>query len=127
MIYRVTSIIGLVALLLALLLMNFTTPSEVGPVGILVFFVLIYVFCLILAFLVLSFTIRLLARFLSIGKIKVRLESLSQRKIYYYSSIIGLAPVILLGLRSVGRVSILEVSLVIIFEIIGIFYISRRF
>lgn len=48
------------------------------------------------------------------------------RKAYYLSTVLAAAPVMLIGLQSVGSVGIYEVILVFIFEIVACLYVARR-
>lgn len=48
------------------------------------------------------------------------------KDIYYLCSVIALAPVMLLAMQSVGRLNWYEVVLVLVFEIIAVFYLTRR-
>ena len=70
---------------------------------------------------------KLLRAVLPSGGVRRWVEALSHTKIYYYTTALALAPVVLLGMASVGRIGGLDVLLVILFEILACFYISRRF
>ena len=48
------------------------------------------------------------------------------RHAYYYGSVIGLGPVMLVGMSSVGNVGFYESILVLVFVVIGVFYIQKR-
>lgn len=119
--------ISIVLLVVSLLMLQLTTPQMVGPLGVLAFFILVYVCCACVIYLLLSFCIEIVKRGATKGKWLVRLESMSGRKLYYYSSFIALAPVIVLGMRSVGLIRPVDMLLVVVFQLLGCFYISRRF
>ena len=104
-----------------------TRPGEVGPFGVLAFFILVYLLCVGFIFLMLIATVSIAKKYTPNGRLKLWLEGLSTRKIYYYASALGLAPVVTIGMASVGRVSGIDIALVLIFEILACFYISRRF
>ena len=55
------------------------------------------------------------------------LASVTLLKLYYYASIIGLIPVILLGMQSIGGVTAWDVLLLMLFLGLGCFYIHKRF
>ncbi len=57
---------------------------------------------------------------------KKPLQPMSFRRAYYYSTVLAMAPVMLIGLQSVGSVGFYEVLLVTIFEVVACVYISRR-
>jgi len=119
--------ISTVALIIAFLMLQLTTPHTVGPLGVLAFFVLIYIASAGYIFIGLGLSSQFLRSFLPKGGLLLKLESVSQVKLYYYASILGLAPVILMGMQSVGGVGLSELILLAAFEILGCFYISRRF
>lgn len=119
--------IGTVLFIASLLMLQLTTPEMVGPLGVLAFFILIYIFFASFIYLGLSMLIGIAKRTATKGKWLVRLESASGRKLYYYASFIALAPVIMLGMRSVGLIRPVDMLLVVVFQLLGCFYISRRF
>jgi hypothetical protein len=100
--------------------MFFTLPSEVGPLGILVFFILAYVLFVGLAVFGcrLFFTLR--------AKLDKTKRGNIQKKSYYYGVTIALAPVILLVCGSFGGVTLLEIGLVLALEIVMCFLVSRN-
>lgn len=115
-----------VAILGLILLLNLTTPTMAGPGGILAVFILSYMIALGL----ITFTIHGVSRLLvkvTTGMVTKRpLHVVSIRHSYYFASLIALAPVMLLGMQSVGGVGWYELLLIIFFVAIGCVYISRR-
>jgi len=111
-------------LMLALFIQN-TTPSTIGPLGILFVFILMYVSVLgVLTFLI--FGLSHLANYLTIPFLKFRRQTISLQHSYYFASIVGLAPIMLIAMQSVGEITIYDVSLVAIFVFLGCIYISKR-
>ncbi len=102
--------------------MQATTPSSIHPLGILAVFVLIYVLALgVLTFFVFwggQFMRRIYKRPGSMG--------LSFRRAYLYGSVLALAPVMVVGVASIGRLDFYQVLLVILFECAACFYVARR-
>ena len=96
------------------------SPSDVGPLGVLVFFTMCYVLFLGLAVLGcrLFFTLRSKLDKTKMGTIK--------KKRYYYGLVIALAPILLLVSASFGGISILEIGLVLGLEILLCFLVSRN-
>lgn len=112
------------AILLAILLQT-TTPSTIPPIGILAFFVLFYTLVLV------GLTYFLLGLSLVLSWLGAKLSwhrsfKLSLRRGYLYASVLAFAPVILVGMNSVGTTSALDLSLVLLFELIACFYVWRR-
>lgn len=126
---RKRTVFGICLLLLvtSLLMLQLTTPQMVGPLGVLAFFILVYICFACLVYLLLSLLIGLIKKSATKGKWLARLESVSDRKLYYYASFMALAPVIVLGMRSVGLIRPVDMLLVVVFQLLGCFYISRRF
>jgi hypothetical protein len=54
------------------------------------------------------------------------MKTLSFRRSYYYSTILAAAPVMLIGLQSVGSVGVYEVILILVFVVIGCVYVTKR-
>jgi hypothetical protein len=115
--------VAIVALAIFLLA---TQPAGVGPVGILFVFILIYVSVLgVLTFLLFGIS-KLIVKLSSSFTVKKPLRALTIRRAYYFSSVIGLAPVMLVGMQSVGEVGVYDLLLVVIFVVIACIYISKR-
>ena len=101
------------AAVVILLMLNFTTPAEIGPFGVLVFFTMVYVLMLGLGILLVKFFVKLLRRTM-------------RRKDYLYGAVVAFAPIMLMLVQSVGTVSVLTVVLVMMFTGLGCFLVSKR-
>ena len=119
--------IGVISLLAIGIMLNVVSPGEVGPFGVLAFFVLLYLSAGSIIYMLLTGIIYVLMRVLPPGSLRFWLENVSHTKVYYYTTVLALAPVVLLGMASVGSVGGLDIVLVVLFEILACFYISRRF
>ncbi len=127
MLARVLFSISLASLLLLALILSVSTPSSAGPLGILGVFVLAYlVFLGFFTFLIYGAS-RMLGKLILAKSGSPRSREVSLQKAYYYSSVIALIPVMLVGLQSVGGVGVYEFFLVILFAFIGVIYVSKRF
>ncbi len=126
MFIRLLSLAGLVSTGLLLFIMTTYEPSSVGALGILAVFFLGYVVILCSLTILLLIFVYLLRRIRSKVRILSKIQQLSVKAIYYYSSVLALAPVIIISLRSVGEVSFYETSLILLFEILGCLYIAKR-
>lgn len=126
MIKTIISIVTLLSVCLLIVLLNITTPITAGPFGILAIFIFAYLSLLGIITYLLYIVSRMISRFSFVFIPKKPIEVMPFRRSYYYSTIIALAPIMLLGLQSVGTVSIYEVLLIVIFIIIGCLYVSKR-
>ena len=119
--------VGGVALVIAGLTLTMTRPGEVGPFGVLALFILLYIVAGSVIYVSLTVVIGILRRILPPGSLRLWLDNLPNTKVYYYTTVLALMPVVLLGMASVGGIGGLDVLLVLLFELLACFYISRRF
>lgn len=106
------SISGLAALFLML---EFTSPTEIGPLGVLLFFTTLY----ISVFGVISFLMQIFFK-LAFGK-----ETLSGKD-YLYSAVISFGPIMLLMARSFGTINFWTIGLITLFLILASFLVAKR-
>lgn len=126
MLRKIILLITIVSLCLLIVLLNVTTPATAGPFGILIIFVFAYFSLIGLMTNFLYWISRLIAH-LSTGIVTRKpFEPLTLKRSYYYSTVVAAAPIMLIGLQSVGAVGFYEFLLVFIFIIIGCLYISKR-
>jgi hypothetical protein len=79
----------------------------------------------VLALGVLTFLLKII--FTLIAKLQKKTsEVFSLQQSYYYASVLALAPVMIVGARSIGRSGGYDIVLVVLFELIACFYISKR-
>jgi hypothetical protein len=111
--------------LLLIAFLQTTTPATSGPLGILLVFILMYTSLLSLLTYLVFYTVNLVNKlatfFMSKG-----LGDMSFVRSYYFSSVFALAPVIFIGMESVGRVGLYEVVLIGIFMIVAGVYVAKR-
>ncbi len=124
MLWKVLAIGSLFSAVTLILILQTTTPTSVGPLGIIFVFGLLYMSALgLLTFLLIG-----IHRLLLINKrtaVFAR-DIFSLRQAYYFATVLSLAPIILLAMRSVGGISFYEVILVVLFELIACVYIAKR-
>lgn len=111
----------ILALLVGAMIMQFTTPAAIHPIGLLVFFICIYIFVLGTITLLMAAGQRLAARWP-----RWRHGSLTLWRIYQLASVLALAPVMLLAIHTVGSVTVLDVVFVATFVMVAVFYVYRR-
>ena len=109
---RIFLLFSLVLTALLLLVMNFTAPDMLGPLGVLVFFIVLYlVFFGVLVWVVDVF---------------FRIRGKRGRKIVkFYAGVLAFAPVIFLLIKSFVGLSVGTIFLVICFEFLGCFLVYK--
>ena len=114
------------AVTLLAILLQITAPATIGPMGILLVFILLYVSVLgVLTFLLFGCS-RVASKVTATFTRRAIIRPLSLRRSYYYSSVLALAPVLFIGMQSVGEVSAYDVLLVALFVGIACIYIAKR-
>jgi hypothetical protein len=126
MLKKVIAIITIISAIILAVLLNATAPATAGPFGILALFICAYLFLLGLMTYVLAVVSRLIARLSIVFTVKRPIAALPFRRAYYFSTIVAAAPIMLIGLQSVGAVTIYEFLLVLLFVVIGCLYIAKR-
>lgn len=126
MLQRVIVLITIASLCLLSLMLVFTTPASAGPFGLLVIFVSAYLTCLGLISFFLYGASHILAQTTTGLTLKKPIQPWSFKRAYYYSTLLAAAPVLLIGLQSVGSIGFYELILVTLFEVIGCLYITKR-
>ena len=107
-----TSIIGLAAIFIML---NYTSPTEIGPFGVLLFFTTLY----LTLFSVIALAMRVFYR-LAYKKAAFR------NKDYLYAAVMAFAPIMLLMARSFGAINLWTISLIVVFIFLGEFLVAKR-
>ena len=113
-------IVTIVALLFLFAMMSTTTPSGVGPLGVLVFFTL----CYIVSFGVLSALCRLF--FVFRGRVNKLKRGGEEKKSLYYGAVLAFAPVVLLGMQAFGGVEVVELIALAMAMVIACFLVAKK-
>jgi len=106
-------VLSLMAAVILLTMLNFTTPAGIGPLGVLVFFTAVYV-------LMLGISVALVKIFLKLTGKQVG------KKSYMYGAVIAFGPIMLLLAQSLRSMSALTVGLTVVFVFLGCFLVSKR-
>lgn len=114
------------SLCLLIILLNTTTPATAGPFGILLIFIFMYIILLGLITYSVYWLSRLMSHLSIVFITKQPFRTLSLKRSYYYSTIFSAAPILVLGLQSVGSVGFYEFILVLFFVSIGCLYVSKK-
>lgn len=105
---------------------NTTVPASAGASGVLAVFVLTYLFLLSLcSFMIygISQGVSFFVKSFSGGQSQ---HTMSLHRAYYFSTIIALAPVIVMSMQSVGDVGIYELGLIGLLIGLGCLYVAKR-
>lgn len=107
---------------------NTTNPGLIGPLGILLVFVLLYLFWASIFFAIIhvGFVFFKKTNLFRVFITKSEGHSFNWKLSYYIASIIAFAPVLLLAMQSVNQLSIRDILLVLLFTGLAIFYVTRR-
>ncbi|MBR2766534.1 hypothetical protein IKD67_00380 [Candidatus Saccharibacteria bacterium] len=112
---RITLSLGIIGLAALILMLNFLSPSDIGPLGVLLFFTTVYVT-------IFGFITFLMESFL---KIAFRREKMSNKD-YLYSAVLSFGPIMFLMARSFGAISLWTTALIIIFLFLAEFLVKKR-
>lgn len=110
---RLIPVLSLLSAVILLTMLNFTTPVGIGPLGVLIFFVAVYMLMFGLNFAIVKIFTKAIGH--KVGK-----------KSYLYSAVIAFGPIMLLLAQSLGSVNVVTVVLMIVFVILACFLISKR-
>ena len=125
MLSKILIIPGLAAAGLLFVVFTTISPSSGGAPAILVVFLLSYVALVCALTFVLRYASVAIARLYKQATGKTS-RIFSLKRSYYYSSVIALAPVIIVSLHSVGEVGAYEVGLIALFVFLGCVYVAKR-
>lgn len=126
MLVRIIIATTILACTLLVWMLSTTNPAEVGPLGVLTVFICMYVSLIGLATFLILQSNRLIIYLAQHITLRRPVGRVTVKRAYYYSTVVALAPMMLLGLHSVGRIGVYEFSLVVLFVAIGCLYIAKR-
>ena len=112
---RVVTILSLSSLVVLLVMLNFTSPADIGPLGVLLFFGLVYLILFGVALVIVAIFRKILQRKGKMG-----------RKGHLYAALLAFAPIMLLLAQSMGSLGWFTFVLVALFVGLGCFLISKR-
>ena len=111
---RLMILLSLVSVIIILAMINLTTPTSVGPLGVLVFFTMIYM-------VIYGVVNLIVAMFM-----KATEKKGGERKNHYYAAVISFGPIMLLLVQSFGSFSVVTVAMTVVFVMLGCFIINKR-
>ena len=112
---HVISIISIIGLAALIMILNFTSPTEIGPLGVLLFFTTVYVVAFGIATLIMQ----------SFVKLAFKREHF-RGKDYLYAAVIAFGPIMLLMARSFGAINLWTIGLIALFLFLAEFLVAKR-
>ncbi|MBR2543119.1 hypothetical protein IKF03_00740 [Candidatus Saccharibacteria bacterium] len=112
---RIIVAIGIIGFFSLLIMLIFTSPTEIGPFGVLLFFTTVYA--------TLFSIISLL--FQTFKRIAFKNPNF-KNKDYLYSAVLAFAPIMLLMARSFNAVNLWTISLITLFVALAEFLVYKR-
>ena len=106
------SIIGLAALILMLV---FTSPTGIGPLGVLLFFTTVYVVTFGIVTLLMQTFMRLAFK-----------KDTVKNKDYLYATVLAFGPIMFLMARSFGAINLWTTGLIFLFIFLAEFLVAKR-
>lgn len=128
MISKIYLVLSLIALCGIIAIVNLFTPTDIGPLGILGFFVLVYIMSVGMVNLFLYGVYRLIYMLKS-NILQSKERKTNNHNILYflkYSLVISFTPLVLIARQSSGGINLLDIFLLFIIEIIALVYVSKR-
>ena len=112
---RVISIVSILGLAALILMLIYTSPTEIGPFGVLLFFTTLYIAIFGVTTLVMKFFYKLAFN-----------KSFSRNKDYLYAAVFAFGPIMLLMARSFSAINLWTIGLIVIFLILAEFLVAKR-
>ena len=112
---RVIYSISIIGLAVLLIMLNVTSPTDIGPFGVLLFFSLFYLVCFGLSTLVWQ-------AFKTVGLKQPKMSN----KDYLYTAVFAFGPIMLLMARSFGAISSWTIGLIVLFLVLAEFLVYKR-
>lgn len=109
---KIAGILGLAALILFL---TFTSPTEIGPLGVLVFFTTLY--------------ITIFSVFSSIWQVFIRLafkRGRMLRRDYLCAAVLAFGPIMIMMARSFGAINLWTLGLIFMFLLLAEFLVYKK-
>ena len=112
---RVVMIVSIAGLAALIAILTLTTPTDTGPLGVLLFFTTLYLTIFGIITLVMQAFYKV-----ALGKNTFR------KKDYFSAAVIAFGPIMLLMARSFGAINLWTVSLIFIFVFLAEFLVIKR-
>ncbi len=118
--------VGITSGVILIVILNTTTPASAGAFGILAVFLCTYLLAASVTTFLVYGASRVVHAIAGVFAARKPVGMLSLRKAYYYSTILAIAPVIIISMQSVGGVGVYELVLIGLLVLIGCIYVTKR-
>jgi hypothetical protein len=110
------------------LLINITNPLEASSLGILTVFVLLYLMTVASLVLISRLILAITHALRPPGNTPVQVDRLEKRskRIDWIAVALGFVPVFILSLNSIGQLNFTDIVLIVVIEVIAVFYIIKK-
>ncbi|MBQ2695031.1 hypothetical protein IJG04_00090 [Candidatus Saccharibacteria bacterium] len=112
---RIMSIISIMGLAALIFMLFFTSPTEIGPFGVLLFFTTLYVSIFGITSLIMQAFYRIAFK-----------KEIFRTKDYLYSAVLAFGPIMILMARSFGAVNLWTIGLIVLFLFLAEFLVYKR-
>lgn len=111
----VVKILGVTGAIVLVLILTLTSPTEIGPLGVLVFFTTLYMTIFSAFSIILSTFYRLAFK-----------RQDMRRKDYLFAAVMAFGPIMVMMARSFGAINLWTLSLIAIFLILAEFLVYKK-
>ena len=115
---RIITVISIISLAALIFMLTFTSPTAIGPFGVLVFFTTLY----IVIFSATSLVLRVFYRLAYAKHDKVTMRN----KDYLYAAVMSFGPIMVLMARSFGAINFSTIGLIVLFLALAEFLVYKR-
>ena len=112
---HIISLVSIAGLAVLIVMLNFTSPTEIGPLGVLLFFTTIYLVTFGLVTLL----------FQSFMRLAFKKETF-RGKDYLFTAIFAFGPIMFLMARSFGAINLWTTGLICLFIFLAEFLVAKR-
>ena len=111
----VVKILGILGIIALVLMLTLTSPTEIGPLGVLVFFTTLYITIFSVFSLILKVFYRLAFK-----------KDIMRRKDYLFAAVMAFGPIMVMMARSFGAINLWTLSLIAFFLILAEFLVYKK-
>ena len=112
---RIIISIGIIGLAALIIMLNLTSPTEIGPFGVLLFFTTLYIVMFSLFSIIMEIFYRL----------SMKREAM-RSKDYLYAAVLAFGPIMIMMARSFDLISPLTLGLIFMFLFLAEFLVMKR-